>query len=307
MDGELQQRLMPLFHYALDAGGYLFLGTSETRRRRRRPVRRRRQEVEALPAPRPARRGAPSATSTVPGPPCAAAPAGAERDRPGQRRAARARWPSARCSSATRRPASIVNAEGDVLYIHGRTGRYLEPAAGEASGSSSTWPAQGLQARARRRPAQGPGAATTRSATSGCGCRPNGDIALVDLIVEPIDGPDVAKGIFLVLFEEAPEPRREPPTIAADPASTSSASPTSSASSTAKEEYLRTTVEELETSNEELKSTNEELQSTNEELQSTNEELETSKEELQSVNEELITVNAELQQKIEELSRPTTT
>ncbi|POZ49662.1 chemotaxis protein CheB [Methylovulum psychrotolerans] len=53
---------------------------------------------------------------------------------------------------------------------------------------------------------------------------------------------------------------------------------------------------------EELQSTNEELQSTNEELQSTNEELETSKEELQSVNEEIITVNAQLQAKIDQLA-----
>ena len=55
--------------------------------------------------------------------------------------------------------------------------------------------------------------------------------------------------------------------------------------------------------NEELKSANEELQSTNEELQSTNEEMETSKEEIQSVNEELLTVNAELQAKMENLYR----
>lgn len=60
-------------------------------------------------------------------------------------------------------------------------------------------------------------------------------------------------------------------------------------------ENLQTTVEELETSNEELQSSNEELISSNEELQSTNEEL-------QSLNEELHTVNAEHQLKIKELS-----
>lgn len=67
-------------------------------------------------------------------------------------------------------------------------------------------------------------------------------------------------------------------------------------------EYLQTTTEELESSNEELKSANEELMSMNEELQSSNEELETSKEELQSINEELETVNAELSSKVEELA-----
>lgn len=52
---------------------------------------------------------------------------------------------------------------------------------------------------------------------------------------------------------------------------------------------------------EQLKSLNEELQSANEELQAANEELETSREELQSLNEELLTVNSQLQQKVEEL------
>ncbi|WPL16982.1 Autoinducer 2 sensor kinase/phosphatase LuxQ [Thiorhodovibrio winogradskyi] len=66
-------------------------------------------------------------------------------------------------------------------------------------------------------------------------------------------------------------------------------------------EQLRGMVEELETANEELKSSNEELMSMNEELQSSNEEQERSKEELQALNEELTTVNAELNSKVEEL------
>ncbi|MEX0371566.1 MAG: chemotaxis protein CheB [Tateyamaria sp.] len=61
------------------------------------------------------------------------------------------------------------------------------------------------------------------------------------------------------------------------------------------QEALQQTIEELQTANEELQSSNEELQSTNEEFQATNEELETSNEELQSTNEELLTVNEELQ------------
>ena len=58
---------------------------------------------------------------------------------------------------------------------------------------------------------------------------------------------------------------------------------------------LEQTVEELQTSNEQLQTVNEELQSANEELQATNEEMETANEELQSTNEELITVNEEMQ------------
>jgi len=70
---------------------------------------------------------------------------------------------------------------------------------------------------------------------------------------------------------------------------------------TATRENLQTVVEELETSNEELQALNEELQAANEELQSSNEELETSNEELQSTNEELTTVNQELQVRSAEL------
>ena len=67
------------------------------------------------------------------------------------------------------------------------------------------------------------------------------------------------------------------------------------------QEKLQTTVEELEATSEELQSANEELETTNEELQSTNEELETTNEELQSTNEELETTNEELQSLNEEL------
>ena len=66
---------------------------------------------------------------------------------------------------------------------------------------------------------------------------------------------------------------------------------------------LRTVREESDAANEELRATNEELQSINEEYRSTSEELETSKEELQSINEELQTVNSELKLKFETISR----
>ncbi|OKH31095.1 chemotaxis protein CheR [Calothrix sp. HK-06] len=68
-------------------------------------------------------------------------------------------------------------------------------------------------------------------------------------------------------------------------------------------EELQSTNEELETTNEELQSTVEELETTNEELQSTNEELETMNEELQSTNEELQSINEELRQRSDELNQ----
>jgi PAS domain-containing protein len=205
----------------------------------------------------------------------------------------------------------IVNEQGEILYVHGRSGKYLEVPPGEASLNLLRTAREGLKLElasalrkvvAQRQPVR----------FTELQVRINGGFQAVDVTVEPADG-----NILLVTFEDSP-PKPAPATQpggqarpGADPASAAEGSPDGKDHYIAqlerevhvKSERLQTTIEELETSNEELKSTNEELQSTNEELQSTNEELETSKEELQSVNEELVTVNTELQQKMEGLSR----
>ena len=125
----------------------------------------------------------------------------------------------------------IVNAEGNVLYIHGRTGRYLEPAAGEASARLVDMARAGL----KRELAAGLRKALTTDDPvrfERLRVKTNGDFALVDLTVERIDVPDVAKGVFLVLFEERARPGRAPtPAPRQRPASPTSGSPTSSASS----------------------------------------------------------------------------
>ena len=196
-----------------------------------------------------------------------------------------------------------MNADGDVLYIHGSTGRYLEPPAGEPSGSIHKMAREGL----RLELSAGMRKALTQKEPvryERLRVRTSDGTALVNLIIEPMSGPDAVKGVLLVLFEDVPETPHAPGETAPESvADREQRMADLDRELSAKEEYLRTTVEELETSNEELKSTNEEMQSSNEELQSTNEELETSREELQSVNEELVTVNSELQQNIEQLSR----
>ena len=302
MSGDLQHRLMPLFHYALDDGGYLLLGTSETvgsSGDRFSVIDKKwkiyRREPGSARSPRPL---SGSGSGFVPTP-----VAGREPDRKAAATGVRALTEKTLLDRHT--PAGVlVSAEGNVLYFHGRTGRYLEPAAGEASTRLADMARPGF----KRELAISLRKAITEDGPvrfDGLRVKTNGDFALIDLVVERIDAPDVAKGIYLVLFEE-----REGVEETEAGAGAPGGSPEHEQriadlerDLSTKEEYLRTAVEELETSNEELKSTNEELQSSNEELQSTNEELETSKEELQSVNEELITVNAELQQKIEELSR----
>jgi two-component system CheB/CheR fusion protein len=304
LEGALQQRILQLFHYALNDSGFLLLGGSETigdatqlfsivdkkaklYRSRGHLVPR---TAVGLPPAQPARQ---------------AALGGATADHAGGVKTD-LRELAQRALLADHTPACvIVNAEAEVLYIHGHTGRFLEPAPGETSVNLLRMAREGLRMELTT---------ALRKATSsgtpvrceGLHVRGNGPTSTVNVTVRPLSEPEHPTGrLFMVVFEDVPAPADDaPPHVTesrTDPADHRVAE--LERELTAKEEYLQATVEELETANEELKSSNEELQSTNEELQSTNEELETSKEELQSVNEELMTVNAELQQKIDELGQ----
>ncbi|MEI8080095.1 MAG: chemotaxis protein CheR, partial [bacterium] len=199
---------------------------------------------------------------------------------------------------------ALVNGQGDILYLHGRTGMYLEPTPGEAGISNILKMArEGLR---HELTAALHKAARTKETVRHPGLRvkTNGDFTTINLSVCPVAAGSAATfeaPLYLVTLEELPpfNPEQTPP-AAAVPAAAVPAAVEAAGSETAdagariaalqhelrtKEEYLQAANEELETSNEELKSSNEEMQSVNEELQSTNEELETSKEELQSVNE----------------------
>jgi two-component system CheB/CheR fusion protein len=204
----------------------------------------------------------------------------------------------------------MVNERGEILYLHGRSGRYLEPAQGEPVGLTNII----KLAREGLRPALTTAlhkAVTHHEAISQAGLRvkTNGDFSVVNLTVQPAtaaDGtPEAASSLFLVILEEAEqgEQAKIDPGIPDSPAQVDARLAALKQELLDKDEYIQNSNEELESTNEELKSSNEEMQSVNEELQSTNEELETAKEELQSVNEELSTVNAELQQRVLDLSR----
>ncbi len=196
-------------------------------------------------------------------------------------------------------PASVlINDQGDILYITGRTGKYLEPAAGKANMNIYAMAREGLRnelSGALRKAKQNYEAVVLHNLIVGT----NGGSQSVNITVQQIEKPDAIKGSIIVVFTDI-EPIKK--TVGLKLKS-------SKKSSTSKDQELETELqraneelqslhEEMQTSQEELKSTNEELQSTNEELQSTNEELTTSKEEMQSLNEELQTVNIELQSKV---------
>jgi two-component system, chemotaxis family, CheB/CheR fusion protein len=206
-------------------------------------------------------------------------------------------------------PASVVtDGHGNILYVHGDTGRYLRPAPGQATLNVVDMARDGLQLELR---------AALNSAVQGTPTlnrevpvKTNGDLHTVSFSVRPLSEPDASQGLLLVSFQDVAEPMPEK-LAPGRPGRGKGAAPGHVELLRVEElerelaytkENLHATIEEQQASNEELKSTNEELQSTNEELQSTNEELETSKEELQSLNEELTMVNAELQAKIEQLA-----
>ncbi len=318
MSGELQKKLIPLFHYALNPGGFVFLGTSETVGEfldlfnvtdRKLKLYRRKEDLYG--AHRPAMG---SILPALTGDGAVERPV---RKTPGESRPPLRELTERALLQQYDPVGALVDERGDILYLYGRTGMYMEPAPGEAGVNNILKMArEGLRqeltialhkAAARKETVRQPGLRV----------KTNGDFTSVHLTVRPVAADFTTAAVpalFLVILEKAPEMNQEQtgPAVVVDAgagvAGESAADADARVESLrqelrAKEEYLQSTNEELETSNEELKSANEELQSVNEELQSTNEELETSKEELQSVNEELATVNAELQQKVADLSR----
>jgi len=192
----------------------------------------------------------------------------------------------------------LVNSRGDILYLHGRSGLYLEPAPGVAEINNILKMArEGLKYEL---------AAALHIAAekeeivrrNGLNVRTNGQFAHVNLSVYPMAQEDAKDygALFLIVLDKASQPTN--PEAGAEPTDGQGEDIRIEALMRelhAKEDYLKAANEELETSNEEL-------QSINEEMHSTNEELEMSRQELQSINEELSSVNAELQAKVSELN-----
>jgi chemotaxis methyl-accepting protein methylase len=297
---EVQKKLIPLFRYSLRPGGILFLGSSETigdgtdlfapLNGKSRIFQRKesvlRSEQIAFPSS------------------FSASPSAAPEVSPAIK-------PSATLQSLADQlvlqryapPAVLTNDKGDIFYVSGRTGKYLEPAAGKANWNLFAMAREGLRyelSGAFQKALQ----QKESVALHGLKVESNGGKQCVDVNVQRLDEPGPLQGLVMIVFTDVATPvavkvAGQPPKPHAQSARVVELA----------QELLRvraearTTHEEMQTSQEEFRSANEELQSTNEELQSTNEELTTSKEEMQSMNEELQTVNTELQSKVDELSR----
>ncbi len=199
--------------------------------------------------------------------------------------------------------AVLVNSKGDIIYISGRTGKYLEPAAGKVNWNIFAMAREGLRydlLNAFQKALRLKERLIIRNLTVGS----NGGTQTIDLTIQSIDEPEALRGKVMIVFTDVATVSGM--VASEDVKKTSRSHPRlAMAESEVKHvtEELQGLREEMQTSQEELRSSNEELQSSNEELQSTNEELTTSREEMQSLNEELQTVNYELQDKVIDLSR----
>ncbi|HTZ38668.1 MAG TPA: chemotaxis protein CheB [Syntrophales bacterium] len=300
LDVDLQNKLIPMFHYSLRPGGFLFLGSSET-------VGTFGDLFSTLDRKWKIFRRTEAATSHYAGvlTGFGVGAAGAARAAGGAVKEKRIPFPEIAKRVLLDQfapPSVIVDERGDILYVQGQTGKFLEPSEGQPSMNVLNMAREGLNIQIR--------AALHRAATKdedvamrNLQVRTNGGVQPVDVTVRPIHMSDVEQKLFTVVFEEVDRAVKEPKTLKAATGRGQKARITELERELYyTRENLQASIEELQASNEELKSTNEEFQSTNEEFQSTNEELETSKEELQSVNEELITVNTELQSKIDQLT-----
>ncbi len=290
---EAQAKVLPLFHYTLNPGGVLFLGSAETvggfsnlfapldlKSR----IFRRLESAHLTPVEFPATFAA----------------------APGDALISVSRGPANIQSLADGvllrgyAPAAVLtNDRGDVLYVSGRTGKYLELASGRANWNVIAMARQGL--RSQLSAAFQKAVRQEETITlNGLVVETDGGTQTVDVTLQPLSEPSGLRGTVMVVFRDT----------VAEPAQEATGRPVRAASHGRLAEELaaarletHTVREEMQASQEELKSANEELQSTNEELQATNEELTTSKEEMQSMNEELQTINHELQVKADELVR----
>ncbi|TYM00141.1 chemotaxis protein CheR [Bradyrhizobium rifense] len=200
-------------------------------------------------------------------------------------------------------PAHVVtNRDGDVIYYSSKTGKYLEAPPGAPTRQLLTLARRGLRLDLRTafREAVETGRAASRE---GVALESDaGGVQIVDILVDPF-GDSGNEPLYMIVFlDQGPVLSREEALMRANSAHQGVALHVERELRETRDR-LQSMIEEYETALEELKSSNEELVSVNEEMQSTNEELEASKEELQSVNEELHTVNAELSTKVDALDR----
>ncbi len=286
LEPEAQEKCVTLFHYALNNGGFLFLGNAETVGRKSalfKSIGRKQCRIYRKLETKPA--------SRLP----ISVPYATERQAPSARQTQMTEQGPSVMEIIQEKlleeygPASVaIDQNYEIIYHNGPTNKYLRQPRGVPTQNLLELLPENLRTRIR--------GALYRSGRE--------DRPVV--ISTSVAGDDnrkrqvslrftkAAENLSIVVFQEKGAPSKEEAAEQAD------AAVIEETAIHQLENELSATRADLQSHIEQLKSLNEELQSSNEELQAANEELETSREELQSLNEELITVNSQLQGKIEE-------
>ncbi len=307
LEPELQHRMLLAFHYALVPDGVLFLSPSETIGNQTELFAPLNRKWRLYTACNKTAAALALRTSNLPWTAIAGAPP-RERGELAGVATSFAELTRSLLLQTFSPPSVMTDLRGDILFVHGDTGRYLRPAPGQATLNAVGMARPGLQIELL---------AAIHSADQGTSVlerevaiQTNGEPHPIRFSVRRLADPETGQSYLLISFHEQ---QMATTTVEAASKRRGRAEPSTGIADQRRievlerdlaytREKLQATIEEQQAANEELKAANEEMQSTNEELQSTNEELETSKEELQSVNEELLTVNAELQAKVEQLA-----
>ncbi len=286
-----QEQILSLFHFALRAGGVLFLGRSETVGQfndRFEPISKKQHIYRHLSGGRPGEAG--FRVSTI-----------KERLAPAITPVLRrtihplnAEDLAAKQLLETLAPPSVlVDKKYEALFCFGAVDRYLQVTSGETNRNILVMARDGLRPKLRAALEK---ARETGELVSKPGARfhRDGTAYSVKIVAQPVPAGET----LLVSFVE--EPRPTPPIDTESPSQDASRVLQIEQELDATRKDLSATIRDLEISNEDLRAVNEEAQSINEEFQSTNEELETSKEELQALNEELTALNGQLQETLED-------
>lgn len=295
LDRAVQQQILRMFHFALRAGGYLFLGSSESLDNQElfEAVDKRNRIFRARPVAASCRRATPVPRADLARTPSAAHTV--ERRQPVKVSYADLH---AKAIVHAAPPSLILDSHGNILHMNAEAGRFLVYTAGEMTRNllSLAHPALRMDVRALLfQASQSAEPVMSRKIQ----LKREGKRYWVDLSMRPFNDTQSGERCILALFNEAQvgagvdqEDDRDATLIS-----------TLEAEVQRTKAQLRHAIEHSDISGQELRASNEEMQAVNEELRAATEELETSKEELQSINEELLSVNCELKSNIDETDK----
>lgn len=272
-DPSLQRKLIPLFHYSLRDGGVLLLGSSETIGRYTQlfaPIEsklrlyQRQNKVQSDTTRLPVKSFPPLSriSKELPVPPSYSPPPTTDNLQTAADQVLLQVYAPA---------AVVVNDEGDIVYISGRTGKYLEPAAGKANWNFHAMVREGLRTPIGSALRQIGDQSEPLQLQTLQVQLPGGGTQRVDVTVQALREPTALRGMKMIVFRDIASPQSDPKN----------------------KNQSKTATQQIHTA---------ELQQCQDEIQALREENRASREELQSANEELQTINSEIQTKLDDLA-----